>query len=293
VPLLAAGVAFYALLSLFPALVAVISLYGLVSDPADVARQLEDITQPLPPEISHLLITQVESIAGSSSGGLGFSAIFGIVAALWSASSGMKWLLSAISLTYDQPEGRGFVKLRGTALLLTLGAAVGLVVSVGLIAATPVLSRAVGLESTGTLVASVLRWPVLAALVVVGLAVIYRYGPDRDPAKWRWVSWGSGIATVIWLVSSGAFALYASVAGDFNKSYGTLGGFVALMLWLYLTALSVLLGAEINAEMERQTARDTTRGPDRPLGERHATVADEVGQPYDAPKPDDDDDGRR
>ncbi len=281
VPMLAAGVAFYALLSLFPAIVAVVSIYGLVADPGEVSRQIGDLTAPLPPEVADLLVSQVETIANSSDGSLGFSLAFGIVAALWSASSGMKWLLTAISLAYDEAEERKFLKLRGTAVLLTLGAASAFVVSIALIAALPALTDAVGLGTTGELVASILRWPLLAALVVSGLAVLYRVGPDREAPEWRWVSWGSVIATVIWLLSSAAFAAYASLAGDFADSYGTLGSFVALMLWLFLTSLAILAGAEINAEMEHQTAIDTTTGPDRRLGERDATVADEVGDPYD------------
>jgi len=278
-PLLSAGVAFYALLAIFPALVAVVSIYGLVADPSEVSRQMESLTRTLPADAADLLVDQVRTIVGTSDGKLGVSAAIGIITALWSASSGMKWLLTALSLVYDEPEDRKFVKLRGTALILTIGAIVGFVISLGLIAATPALARLVGLGSTGKIVATVLRWPLLAALVVGGLAVIYKWGPNRDRAKWRWVSWGSGIAAVIWLVASAGFALYAAVAGDFQESYGSVGGVVVMMLWLFLSVFSVLLGAEVNAEMEHQTARDTTTGQNRPLGSRGATMADEVGEP--------------
>lgn len=279
VPLLSAGVAFYALLALFPALVAVVSIYGLLADPSEVARQLESLTRTMPREAATLLVDQARDIAGTGDGKLGVSAAVGILTALWSASSGMRWLLTALSLTYDEPEDRRFVKLRGTALLLTVGAAVAFVVSLGVIAAAPALARSLGLGSVGATVFTVLRWPFLGALVVVGLAVVYRYGPNRDAPKWRWVSWGSAVAAAVWLVASGAFALYAATAGSFASSYGSVGGVVVMMLWLYLTVLSILIGAEINAEMEHQTARDTTVGPDRPLGQREATVADEVGEP--------------
>ncbi|MBA3282497.1 MAG: YihY/virulence factor BrkB family protein [Acidimicrobiia bacterium] len=277
-PLLSAGVAFYALLAIFPALVAVVSIYGLVADPSEVGRQMESLTRTLPADAADLLVDQVRTIVATSDGKLGVSAAIGIITALWSASSGMKWLLTALSLVYDEPEDRKFVKLRGTALILTIGAIVGFVISLGLIAATPALARLVGLGSTGKIVATVLRWPLLAALVVGGLAVIYKWGPNRDRAKWRWVSWGSGIAAVIWLVASAGFALYAAVAGDFQESYGSVGGVVVMMLWLFLSVFSVLLGAEVNAEMEHQTARDTTTGQNRPLGSRGATMADEVGE---------------
>jgi membrane protein len=277
VPLLAAGVAFYALLSLFPAVVAIVSIYGLAADPGQVADQLDSLTRPLPAQAADLIVEQVRTVASQPRSSLGISALVGIATALWSASSGMKWLLSALSLAYDEPERRKFLKLRGTALLLTLGAAVGLVASIGLIAASGALARAVGLGDTGELVAGIVRWPLLAVLGLAGLAVLYRYGPDRDPAKWRWVTWGSAAAGAIWLAASAGFAVYASVSGSFDESYGSLGGVVVLMLWLFLTVLAVLLGAEINSEMEHQTARDTTKGPDRPIGRRDATMADDVG----------------
>ncbi|MCU1354915.1 MAG: ribonuclease [Acidimicrobiales bacterium] len=276
-PLLSAGVAFYALLSLFPALAAVVSIYGIVADPSEVSRQLRSLTRALPSDAAHLIVQQARDVAGTSNGSLGITVVVGIVLALWSASSGMKWLMAALSLVYDEREERKFVKLRGTAVLLTIGAAVGLVISIGLISAMPAICRHLGLGAAGTWVAVVLRWPVLAALVVAGLAVLYRYGPNRDRARWRWVTWGSGLAAVIWLVASAAFAAYAAVAGRFAKTYGSVAGVVVLMLWLYLSILAILLGGEINAEMEHQTAADTTVGPSRPLGARGAEMADTVG----------------
>ncbi|CAN5753817.1 YihY/virulence factor BrkB family protein [soil metagenome] len=279
VPLLSAGVAFYALLSLFPALVAIVSIYGLVADPSEVPRQLESLTRTMPSDAASLLVDQARTVAGTSGGKLGATAAIGLVSALWSASSGMRWLLTALSLSYDEPEDRKFVKLRGTALVMTVGAALAFVVSIAVIAAAPALARSLGLGSVGATVFTVARWPFLGALVVAGLAVLYRYGPNRDAAKWRWVSWGSGVAAGIWLVASVAFAAYASVAGKFAATYGSVGGVVVMMLWLYLTVLSILLGAEINAEMEHQTALDTTTGSPHPLGDRGATVADEVGEP--------------
>lgn len=277
VPLLAGGVAFFGLLSLFPALVAVVSIYGLVADPDEVAEQLEAVTAALPAEVGDLIVTQAESVAAGAPSALGVSVAVGIVLALWSASSGMKWLMSALSLVYEEKEERSFVPLRGTALLMTLGAALGLVVSVALIAATPALAGTVGLGDTGSLVASIVRWPLLGAGVIAGLAVLYRYGPDRDTARWTWVTWGSGLAALIWLLASGGFAIYAAQFGDFEESYGALSGIVVLMLWLFLTAFAILVGGEINSEMEHQTAVDTTTGDPEPMGDRQAVVADEVG----------------
>ena len=277
VPLLAAGVAFYALISLVPAMAAVIATYGLVADPAEVADQMASLSEALPAQAGDLLVEQVERIAAASSGALGAGAALALATALWTASSGMRWMMSALSLTYDQRETRTFLRLRGRALLLTIAATAALVVSVGLIAALPAVCGLLGIRETGVLVAGVLRWPLLAALVLVGFSALYRFGPDRAPARWRWVTPGSLVATVIWLAASAGFALYAAVAGSFDETYGPLGGVVVLLLWLHLSSLAVLVGAEVNAEMEHQTARDTTTGPDRPLGARGAVVADTVG----------------
>ena len=276
VPLLSAGVAFYSLLALFPALVAVVSIYGLVADPDEVATQLKSLTNAMPEQAAKLIIDQVTQIASSSGGALGVSVVVGIVAALWSASAGMKWLCSALSLVYDEVEDRKFLKLRGTALILTVGAAVGLVVSIALIAAAPSLAHAIGLGDTGTLVIGIVKWPALFALVIVGFAVLYRYGPNRDQPTWGWTSAGSIVAAIIWLAASAGFALYSSFSSSYADNYGSFAGIIILMFWLYLSIYAVLFGAEINAEIERQTAVDTTVGAPRELGRRDAVVADEV-----------------
>ena len=277
VPLLAAGVAFYALISLVPALVAMIAIYGLAADPTEVADHLSSLTEALPAQAADLLVQQVERIAAASPGALGLSAAVALATALWSASSGMRWMMAALSLTYDQRETRTFVRLRGRALLLTTVAIVCVVVSVSLIAVLPAVCDLLGLGAVGTTMAAVVRWPLLAGLVVVAFSALYRFGPDRPPARWRWITPGAVAATVIWLAASAGFATYASLAGSFDETYGPLGGVVVLLLWLHLSALAVLMGAEVNAEMEHQTARDTTTGPERPLGTRGAVVADTVG----------------
>lgn len=276
VPLLAAGVAFFALLSLFPAIVAVVSIYALVADPAEVTSQVSDLVAGMPPQAGDLVLEQVTSAADGADADLGATAAIGIVLALWSASSGMKWLLSALSLAYDEREQRPFIRLRGTALALTIAAAVAFAANLAVVAGTGALAEALGLEQAGRLAINVLRWPLLGALVIGGLAVLYRYGPDREPAQWRWISVGSVVAAVVAVLASGAFALYTTVASSFDEAYGSVGAVIVLMLWLMATVFAVLLGAEINAEMEHQTAHDTTTGPERPMGERGAVVADEV-----------------
>jgi membrane protein len=276
VPLLSAGVAFYTLLSLFPAIIAGVSIYGLVADPATVQAQINELTNLLSPETATLVGNQLEQVTSGAGGALGLATVVGILTALWSASSGMKALITGVNLAYDESESRKFVKLRGLALLLTLGAMVVLAVALFLIVGFPALA-----DSWPTAlrwVASVLRWVLLAALLVVGLAVLYRYAPDRDEPKWTWASWGSGIATLLWVLASIGFSVYANSFGNYNKTYGALAGVIILMFWLFLTSFVVLVGAELNTEMELQTAKDTTAGATRPMGERDAHAADHVAE---------------
>jgi membrane protein len=274
VPLLAAGVAFYTLLSLFPAIIAAVSIYGLVADPDTVRSQLERLTELLSPETAAILGDQIKQITAGAGGALGLATVLGILIALWSASSGMKALVTGVNMAYDETETRKFLKLRGLALLLTLGAMVLMGVALALIVAFPALTGDWPTALRWT--ASVLRWLLLAALLIVGLAVLYRYAPDRDEPRWSWVTWGSGIATLLWVAASFAFSFYVAQFGNYNKTYGALAGIVILLFWLYLTAFVVLVGAELNTEMELQTAEDTTAGPERPLGERQAHAADHV-----------------
>lgn len=275
--LLAAGVAFFALLALVPALVALVSLYGLFADPADVQRQVEDATRALPQEARALVVQQLENVVDSSSTGLGLTALAGLALALWSSSSAMKHVIVAINTTYDESEQRGFVKLRSLSLLLALGAIAFFVVAIFVITFLPSVLSEIGLGDAGRTALELLRWPVLVAAMIAGLAVVYRVGANRDDAEWRWVSWGAVFATAGWLVASLLFSFYTSRFGSYNEMYGSLGAVIVLMLWLFVTALLVLLGAELNAEMEHQTAHDTTEGPERPMGTRGARMADEVG----------------
>jgi membrane protein len=274
VPLLGAGVAFYSLLSLFPAIIAGVSIYGLVADPATVRDQISKLTEMLSPETAKIVGTQLQQVTSGAGGALGLATVIGILTALWSASSGMKALITGVNLAYDENESRKFVKLRGLAILLTLGAMVLMAIALALIVAFPALADSWPTALRWTV--GVLRWVLLAALLVAGLAVLYRYAPDRDEPKWSWVSWGSGIATLLWILASIGFSIYANSFGNYNKTYGALAGIIILMFWLYLTAVIVLVGAELNTEMELQTAKDTTKGPQEPMGERGGHAADHV-----------------
>src|SRR5215216_601640 len=276
VPLLAAGVAFYTLLALFPAIIAGVSIYGLVADPQTVRDQINRLAQSLSPETAKLIGQQIEQVTSSAGGALGLATVIGILTALWSASSGMKALITGVNLAYDETEGRKFVKLRGLSILMTVGAMVLLGVALALIVGFPAVPASWPMVLQWT--AAILRFVLLAVLLMAGLAALYRYAPDRDKPKWSWSSPGSMAATVLWVLASVGFSVYVNAFGNYNKTYGALAGIIILMFWLYLTAFVVLVGAELNAEMELQTAKDTTAGPEQPLGDRDAHAADHVAE---------------
>ena len=277
VPLLAAGVAFYAFLAIFPALIAVVSIYGLFADPATIANQLNSMTAALPgrsPADHHrpghrTELASLRPWASASSSR--------VVIALWSASAGISNLLTAINVAYDEEEKRGFVKKRLLSLGLTLAAIVFMVIILGLVAVLPPLLQGrirdwgVALDPPDRRLAGA-----SCVLVAVALAILYRLGPDRDAPRMSWVSVGAVVATVMWLVASIGFSIYTSTFGNYAKTYGVFAGIVVLLFWLWLTMYAILLGAEINAESEQQTVEDTTKGEEEPLGERGAVKADSV-----------------
>jgi membrane protein len=276
--LVAAGVAFYALLAIFPALAAVISIYGLAADPADIERQMTSAMTMVPAEAANILKQQLQSLASQPRGGLSIGVAVGILLALWSAASGIKALIQGLNIAYDEQERRGFFKLNGVALLLTLGGILFAILALGLIAVLPAAVNLLNLSGPIAAAISLLSWPLLLVAVTVALAVIYRYGPSRQHPRWRWVSWGAGAATALWLVASIIFSVYVANFGSYGKTYGSVGAIVILMMWFYLTAYSILLGAELNAEIEHQTMRDSTTGAEKPMGGRGAYVADTVGK---------------
>src|SRR3954463_16189360 len=278
-PIIAGGVAFFGFLAIFPALIAAISLYGLVASPETVARQVEDLSAQLPDEAARLIGQQLQSITENSGGALTVGLIVSILAALWSASGGGGNLIPAVNIAYDEVETRNFVKLRLLSLALTLGAIVFVLLTIGLLTVVPAVLNALPLGVVGTILAQVIRWGLLLAVMAGSLAVLYRVAPDRDAPRFRWVSLGSVVVTVVWAIVSLLFSLYVNNFGSYDKTYGTIAGVIVLMLWLYLTCYLILLGAEINAEAEHQTARDTTEGHPQPMGTRDATVADTLPDP--------------
>lgn len=274
VGLLAAGVAFYAFMSLFPALTALVSIYALFADPAQVQQEVQATSGVIPEQAQAIVQSQLARITSASGGVLGLGAIAGILVALWTANHATKGLFLALSLVYGEKEERSFLKINGQSLLMTLGMLVAALVAIFLIAVFPAVVGALGLGGgTGTLT-TLARWPVLIGLVLVAFAALYKFGPDRDSPKWLWASPGALLATVLWLVASIGFAIYTQHFGSYNKTYGVLGAVVVLMVWLLITAYVVLIGAELNAALERQTTRDTTHGQPRPMGQHTAFVPD-------------------
>jgi membrane protein len=276
--LLAAGVAFYAMLAIFPAIIAVVTIYGMVADPAQVESQVSEFAKSLPAGADQLLTEQLKSVTSAGRQSLSIGLVVSLLAVLWTASGGVQGLVKGLNLVYDEKESRGFLKLRGLSLLLTLGAILMAVVAIALVAVFPAVVGDLGLGQTGELAASIARWVVLALLVLSAFAVLYRYAPDRANPRWRWVSGGAMVALVLWLLGSIGFSWYVENFGKYNQTYGALAAVIILLLWLFLSAFVVLLGAEFDAETERQTGRDTTTGPEQPMGERDAEVADTLGE---------------
>ena len=275
--IVAAGVAFYGLLSVFPALTALVALYGLVFDPAQVAQQIEALRGLLPGEAADLLARQLQDLTATDQTALGIGIAGGVIVSLWSASAAVKTLMEALNVAYDEEEKRGFLKRTALALALTLGSIVAAVVALALVVGLPAVIGLLGMGDTLQSVARWAVWPVVAALAWLGIAVMYRYGPSRVEPQWHWLSWGAGVALALWLVGSALFSWYVTSFANYNKTYGSMGAVVILLMWFLLSAYAVLIGAELNAELERQTRKDTTAGRRRPLGRRGAHAADTVG----------------
>jgi membrane protein len=274
---IAAGTVFYGLLALVPAITAFVSFYGLFATTSTINQHIELLSGVLPGGGLDIVQEQVARIVSKSDGRLSFGFIFGLSLALWSANAGMKAIIDALNIVYEEDEKRGIIKLNLVSFAFTLGAIVALLLAVAAVVVFPLLLAAFGLESMTANLISILRWPLLLLMVMSGLALIYRYGPSRCEPKWQWVSVGSVSATIAWLAGSALLSWYLSSIANYNATYGSLGAAIGLMTWMWMSSIVVLLGAELNSEIEHQTARDTTVGPEKPLGARRATMADTVG----------------
>jgi len=272
--IIAAGCAFYALLALFPAITALVAIYGLVADPAIIEQQISTLGAVMPKEAVDLLNVQAHAVAATGPTKLSWGAALALLLALYGATSGVKTLFEALNIAYEQEERRGFLRLNLAAFAFTLAAVVGVATAIAVIVGVPAALRFLPLGPLAAWAVRIVSWLLLAALVVVGIGLLYRFGPSRAPARWRWITPGSLAAAGLWLAASVAFSFYAARFGAYNQTYGALGGVIILLVWLWLGAFAVLLGAELNAELELQTGGDTTTGAPLPKGERDAYVAD-------------------
>jgi membrane protein len=273
----AAGVVFYGLLALFPAVTAFVSLYGLFAKASTINDHLALVGGFLPAGGVDIIQEQVNRIAAKGEAKLGFAFAFGLALALWSANAGMKALIDALNVIYDEKEKRGFIKLNFVSLVLTAGGLLAILTAVGAIVVLPVVLSFVGLGGWTETLLRLLRWPVLVFVVIFGLAVLYRFGPSRERPRWEWLSVGSVLAAVAWLASSALLSWYLANFANYDATYGSLGAAIGLMMWMWMSSIVILFGAELNSEIEHQTARDSTTGGERPLGQRGAAMADTVG----------------
>jgi membrane protein len=275
---IAAGVVFFALLALFPAITAMVSLYGLFAPPDTISGHIGLLSAFAPEDVVEVVTEQINHLLAKGETTLGFAFMLGLLIAIWSANAGMKAIIDALNVVYEETEKRGFFTLNLVSLAFTLGAVVAVLVAIGAVVVVPLLLDRVGLGAFTERLIDFGRWPALIITVLLGLAVLYRYGPSRARAKWKWLSVGSVAATLLWLAGSALFSFYLRNYANYDATYGSLGTGIGLMMWMWLSTIAVLFGAELNAEIEHQTARDTTIGAPRPLGKRGATMADTVGE---------------
>jgi len=273
--LVAAGVTFYSLLAIFPAIGVFVSLYGLVADVSEVNRQLDSLALFVPPEILIILGDQMTRLAGGHSAGLSVAFVVSLLISLWSANAGMKALFNGLNIAYDEVEKRNFFTLSLLTYGFTAGALFFLTVIASVLVAAPLYFKALGWSATEVWVP--LRWLVLLLFTSGAFAIVYRYGPCRARARWRWVTWGGLFSAGLWLGGSLGFSWYVNHVAHYDITYGSLGAVIGFMMWIWFSVMVVLVGAELNAEIEHQTAIDSTTGAPLPIGERGAAMADSVG----------------
>ncbi|MCC8952924.1 YihY/virulence factor BrkB family protein [Bradyrhizobium sp. Pear77] len=274
----AAGVVFYGLLAMFPAITALVSSYGLFADPSTISSNLQSLALMLPEGSFAIVQDQVARVLAKGTSTLGVTFVFGLLIAIWSANAGMKAIFDALNVVYEEKEKRGFVKLNLMSLSFTIAALVSIMLMVGAVVVVPLLLQQVGLGARAELVIGFGRWPILVILLLIALAVLYRFGPSRAKPRWQWLSVGAVAAATLWLIGSALLSWYLANFGDYDATYGSLGAAIGLMTWMWMSAIIVLCGAELNSEIEHQTAIDSTEGRGKPLGSRGARMADTVGK---------------
>ena len=279
--LIAAGSTFYLLLALFPALTAFVSIYGFLADRTSVAGNTSLLVGILPYDSVNLIRSQLDALASQDTKVLSFGFFIGLSVALWSANNGVKGIFEALNVAYGENEKRSFLKLNLISFVFTFGGmffGILLLSSLGLV---PRLMALLGWNGWNGALVSLVRWPLTAAIVIIAISIVYRFGPDREQAKWRWLSLGAIGSTIVWMVTAASFTFYLANFADYNATYGALGAVAGLMVWIWISVIILILGAELNAELEHQTAMDTTTGRPLPMGARGAVVADTIGKSSD------------
>ena len=278
--LIAAGVAFYAALALFPAIAALVAIYGLVANAGDITQELGTTRRFLPADAYSLIESQVKDLVAADDQKLGLASILALLFALWSARAGVYGMVAGINVAYSEQDNRSILGSILLTLALTAALMVVIMAAILAIVVVPAALQLIDLDTYSAWIASVVRWPIFILTLMLAIGVLYRYGPDRREARVQWISWGSVIATAVWLLSSLLFSWYVSNFGNYNATYGSLGAIAGLLMWFFVGAFIVLLGAELNAELEHQTLRDSTVGEEKPMGQRGAFVADhKPGEP--------------
>ncbi|WFU73728.1 YihY/virulence factor BrkB family protein [Bradyrhizobium sp. CB2312] len=273
----AGGVVFFGLLAIFPAVTALVSSYGLFADPATISDNLQKLAMMLPQGTFEIVEEQVGRVVSKGNTALGATFLFGLVLAIWSANAGVKAIFDALNVAYEEREKRSFIKLNLVSLAFTVGGILALLVMVGTVVAFPLALDHLGIAPESKLIVALARWPLLFLILMVALAILYRYAPSRDAPRWQWLSPGALIAAILWIAGSSLLSWYLSSFANYNATYGSLGAAIGLMMWMWMSAIVIMFGAELNSEIERQTLRDTTTGRPKPLGSREAVSADTVG----------------
>jgi membrane protein len=276
-PAISAGVVFYGLLALFPAITALVSAYGLFAPAATIREHLSFVAEVMPADAYSIVQDQIGRVLAKGDAKLSFGFIFGFGLALWSANAGMKATIDALNIVYQETEKRGLIRLNLISLVFTAAAIGVVIIAVGSVVLTPLVLERVGLGAVTESAVRILRWPALVLGMLACLAVLYRYGPSRRGARWKWLSVGAVVATLAWFAGSAALSDYLAKYAHYDATYGSLGTAIGTMIWMWMSTIVVLFGAALNSEIEHQTARDTTVGAEKPLGARGATMADTVG----------------
>jgi membrane protein len=276
VGLVAAGCAFWATLALFPAISMLITIYGLLFNPESVEPQLAVLRRLLPPAAYTLISARVHELVSQSGHALTIGLAVSVVVTLWSSATGTKSMLSALNMAYEEQERRSFLAFQVESLLITLAGIVGAVLALALLVGLPTVFAVIGIARHLQALIAIAGWVVLVAFVMISLGLLYRFGPSRRPAKWHWITPGSVVATLLWVAASVLFSIYVGRFATYSVTYGPLAAVAGVMIWFWVSSYAVLLGAELNAELELQTARDTTQGPPKRMGRRGAFVADHV-----------------